>query len=379
NELQFGPEIESLKVIRFNNLSVLSRNVNGQYSPSTQEIDISIDHYLNEFKNINLKEKIELIFPTLFHEYGHHFSNTFITSIAKNDPKNSRRLYTKYYNAVNISVFKNIPSVFLDEFEQALHYNNSEMSNLLNNNSDDVSSIKSAREIYNASNNINIKYNIEGDDYLGIDDYEFLNEIPFRRRDVSFPVNSDRYTYLFSIDELLTRKLQQITYIDNRNGTSIANNTTTFTGTEFSEGYSPSTMGSDISRNKSIEYVGNNNYDISEKLLLMDYPYGGRFHIKDGSIITVDPTVQSLWNAYYDIGGYEYGISQIYMNNSSTLTSNSSRTPLSRNDFNNIKFTGFLDNSSSKNYKGLLLSTNGLYKEYKFLDNNYEYSLMGAK
>ncbi|MGL5733213.1 MAG: hypothetical protein ACRCXE_04030, partial [Metamycoplasmataceae bacterium] len=58
---------------------------------------------------------------------------------------------------------------------------------------------------------------------------------------------------------------------------------------------------------------------------------------------------------------------------------NSTRTPLSNRDFELIRFTGFLSNSSTKNYKGLLLSTDGIYKEHKFLENNYEYSLMGAK
>ncbi|MGL5590494.1 MAG: MYPU_1760 family metalloprotease [Metamycoplasmataceae bacterium] len=378
-DLQFGPEIEVLKSIRFNNLNVLSRNVNGQYSPSTLEMDISIDHFLNEFRNIPVEEKIELVFPTIFHEYGHHFSNMFITSIAKSDSRNSAKLYTKYSNNANVSANKNISSAFLNEFEKALHYDDSEASNLKNIDINDVSSLRSARDLYNLSNSINIKNNIAGEDYLGIDD-KFVNKIPFRDADVGFEVNSDRYTYLFSIDELLTRKLQQITYIDNRNGNSIANNTTTFSGTEFRDGYSPSTMATDISRNKSIEYLGKDNYELSEKLLLMDYPYGGRFNKKDGSIITIDPTVETLWNAYYDIAGFDYGISQIYMNNSSILSSNSTRTPMSSKDFDLIKFNGFLSNSPSKNYKGLLLfSTEGSYKEHKFLENNYKYSLMGAK
>ncbi|MGL5643566.1 MAG: MYPU_1760 family metalloprotease, partial [Metamycoplasmataceae bacterium] len=379
-DLQFGPEIEVLKSIRFNNLNVLSRNVNGQYSPSTLEMDISIDHFLNEFRNIPVEEKIELVFPTIFHEYGHHFSNMFITSIAKSDSRNSAKLYTKYFNNANISAHKNISSTFLNAFEKALYYDDSEVSNLLNSDTNDVSSVKSARNLYNLSNSIDIKNNIEGEDYLEIDKFRFSNNIPFRNVEASFPVNSDRYTYLFSIDELLTRKLQQITYIDNRNGNSIANNTTTFSGTEYRDGYSPSTMATDISRNKSIEYFGNNNYGLSEKLLLMDYPYGGRFNKQDGSTITIDPTVEALWNAYYDIAGFDYGISQIYMNNSSNLLSNSSRTPMSSRDFELIKFNGFLSNSPLKNYKGLLLfSKEGSYKEYKFLENNYQYSLMGAK
>ncbi|MGL5205694.1 MAG: MYPU_1760 family metalloprotease [Metamycoplasmataceae bacterium] len=378
-DLQFGPEIEALKTIRFNDLNVLSKNVNGQYSPSTLEMDISIDHFIDEFKNIPIDQKIELVFPTIFHEYGHHFSNMFITSIAKNDWRNSTKLYAKYSNSTNKSAQKNIPSVFLNQFEKALYYDDSEVSNLLNNDINNVSSFISAKEIYALSNNIDIKNDVEGQNYLGIDD-KFFNEVPFKNENLAFEVNSDRYTYLFSIDELLTRKLQQITYIDNRNGNAIANNTTTFTGTKYKDGYLLSTMAADISRNKSIKYLGNNNYEISEELLLMDYPYGGSFNKSDGSIITIDPMVEALWNAYYDIAGYDYGISQIYMHNSSTLSSNSSRIPMSKRDFELIKFNGFLSNSTSKNYKGLLLfSKDGSYKEHKFLENNYKYSLMGAK
>ncbi|MGL6124886.1 MAG: MYPU_1760 family metalloprotease [Metamycoplasmataceae bacterium] len=375
SDLQFGPEVETIKSIRINNLSILNENVNGQYNPFTHEMEISILHFIPEFKNIPIEEKVELVFPTIFHEYGHHFATTYITSIATNDPRNSKKLFAKNSGK---SMHKNIPKVFLDEFEKALHYDDSEVSNLLSNNTNDISSKRSAKYLYEHSNSSNIKYN-DGNDYLQIDEFNFSNTIPFRNKNVPFDVKSNRHTYLFSIDELLTRKLQQITYIDRINGKSIANNSTTFTGTEFKNGFLSSTMGADISRNKQIQWIENSDsYTIKDNLLLIDYPYGGNFIDNQGRSIKIESTLNALWNAYYDIGGYDYGISQIFLNNSSIQNSSTTRTTLLRSDFRNIKFTGFLDNS--KKYKGLLLKEkNGLYKEHLFSKNNYEYKLMGAK
>lgn len=377
SDLQFGPEIEFIKSIRINNLNILSRNVSGQYNPFTQEMEISISHLISEFGNIPIDEKVELVFPTIFHEYGHHFANTYITSIATNDSRNSKKLYSRFGNR---SLHKNIPKQFLNEFEKALHYNDTVANNLLSNNIHDISSKKTARSFYNESNSSRIKLNSEGLDFLEIDNFNMATEIPFKNKKILFPINSSRYTYLFSIDELLTRKLQQITYIDRLNGSSIANNSTTFTGTEFKNGFSPSTMGTDISRNKKIEWQNGSSYTISEKLELMDYPYGGVFTDINNVKRTIESTAEALWNAYYEVGGYEYGISQISLRNSSTQIDAYTRTALSMSneDFQNIKFTGFLN--KSKNYKGLLLKDlNGSYKNYKFLKNNYEYKLLSAK
>lgn len=375
SDLQFGPEVETIKSIRINNLSILSKNVSGQYNPFTQEMEISISNLINQFNNIPVEEKVELIFPTIFHEYGHHFANNYITSISTNDPRNSKKLYSKFENK---SVHKNIPIKFLSSFEESLHYSDSEINNLLSNNNLDVSKVKSARQFYNESNGVNIKNNIEGSDFLKINNFNFKSRIPFRDKSQDFPIRSDKYTYLFSIDELLTRKLQQISYVDKLNGSSIANKSTTFTGTEFINGFSPSTMGYDISKNKKIAWLGGDTYKIGDELNLMDYPYGGTFTSVDGRMHIIESTVDKLWNAYYDVGGYDYGISQIFLENTATQISSTLRNALSRENFDNIKFAGFLD--KSKNYKGLLLKNkNGLYEKHNFLKNNYDYKLLGAK
>jgi hypothetical protein len=79
-----------------------------------------------------------------------------------------------------------------------------------------------------------------------------------------------------------------------------------------------------------------------------------------------------------DISGYQYGISQIFLNNTSKQATRTTRTSLSKNDFLNIKFTGFLDNS--KKYKSLLLKNkNGSYIKHNFIKNNYKYNFLSAK
>ena len=378
DDLQFGPEIETLKLIRINNLGLLSTNVNGQYNPFTQEIDISISNFNNSwFQNITAKEKVDLIYPTIFHEYGHHFSNTYITSIYTSDPRNSKKLYSQ---SGNKSIHKNIPTYFLNEFEKSLHYSNSSESLLLSNNKDSISSFKTAKELFDKANGIDVKNYSDDNNFLGIDQMNLDTKIPFKNKEYHFQINSQNYFYYFSIDELLTRKLQQISYIDNINGKSIANNTTTFTGTEFKTKFSPSTMAFDISKNKQIERVdNNNNYIVDNELILMDYPYGGDFIDQNNTVHNIKSTVRDLWSAYVEMGGYNYGISQIYLENTSEQVNPTERNSLKPENFKNIKFTGFLDNSKRNTYKGLLLSQDGKYVNYDFITNNYEYKLLNAK
>ena len=375
SDLQFGPEIESLKKITINNLSILNSDVSGQYNPFTSEISISISNLIPQFQNIPLQEKIDLVFQTIFHEYGHHFANTYITSISTNDIRNSKKLF---YENKNKSVHKNIPKKFLEAFEKSLHYNDDVANNLLSNNKNSISSKKSASEFYKETNGINIKNKNRESDYLKINDFNLTTKIPSRGSQRDFLIDSNKYTYLFSIDELLTRKLQQISYIDNLNGSSIANQTTTFTGTEYRGSFSPTTIAMDISKNRKIDYLGKETYKINDELILMDYPYGGNFTDSTGKKHVVQSTAENLWMAYFDIGGYNYGISQIFLNNSSEQVSKNTRSPLMKNDFTNIMFSGFLD--KSKKYKSLLLKdVNGSYKKYDFLKNNYEYKFLSAK
>jgi hypothetical protein len=201
-DLQFGPEIEDLKTITINNLSKLESNVNGQYNPFTQEISISISNLIPNFQNIPSDEKVELIFQTIFHEYAHHFANVYITSIATNDVRNSKKLFTLSRDR---SVHKNISKKFLEAFEKSLHYSDNETNNLLSQNRNQISNLTTARKLYEASNSANIKNSSSNNDYLNIGN-DFYTDIPSKKSTRRFPINSDKYTYLFSIDELLARK-----------------------------------------------------------------------------------------------------------------------------------------------------------------------------
>ncbi len=377
NDLPFGPEVETLKIIRINNLGLLSKDVHGQYNPFTQEIDISISNFNNSlFRDITEKEKVDLIYPTIFHEYGHHFSNTYITSISTNDSRNSKKLFSK---SGNKSIHKNIPTSFLNAFEKSLHYSDDSKNYLLSNNKKIISGFKTAKDLYDKSNGIDVKNYSNENDFLGIDELNLFTKIPFKKKEYKFEINSQNYFYYFSIDELITRKLQQISYIDSRNGTSIANNTTSFTGTEFKTTFSASTMGVDISKNRQIEHVKDNDYTINDELILIDYPYGGTFTDEDSRIHNISPTVQNLLNAYVDMGGYNYGISQIYLENTSQQLNSTERNALKPENFKSIKFTGFLDNSKRDTYKALLLNKNGKYEKHNFIKNNYDYKLLSAK
>ncbi len=361
-DLQFGPEIEQLKSIRINNNSILNEGVLGQYSPATNEIEISIKHLVPYYNDLPIEQKINLIFPTIFHEYGHHFANTFITSIAKNDPNNNKS-----------KINKNIPTKFLQAFEKSLHY--SADANIgKNQNKEYVSSFKNAKTLYEESNN---------NGYLGLDDKNFEIQVPFwTYHDVlslEFRITSNKYSYIFSIDELLTRKLQQITFIDKINEHSFGNETIQFTGNMIKNQFYLSTMAEDISRNVPITNTSKNTYEVGNDLILEDYPYGGDYKGTNRTI-TLPSTVDKLWKAYYDISGSDYGISQIYLKNIMKNNNDSEIEPkyqLKKENFEEIKFTGFLE---GKQNKALILPTkNNGEKKILFVKNKYEYHKINAK
>ena len=237
-----------------------------------------------------------------------------------------------------------------------------------------VSSFKTARDIYNRVNGIEVKNN--KNDFLDLDNKNFTTITPFKNEYYYSRITSSNYSYLFSIHELLTRKLQQITYIDDLNGKLIANGNAGFTGVKLDVFYT-STIASDVLKNKKITKIDNKTYQISDELILMDYPYGGTFMSNKNSFI-IDPTVEKLWNAYLDISGYNFGISQIFMKNNSEQLGNNKRSALFPENFNKIKFTGYLE--ENKNYKGLLFMNK---KENNiivpFSNNNYNYNWLNAK
>lgn len=375
NELNFGPEIDVLKSIRINNLSVLSANVSGQYNPFTQEMEISISAYGEIFKNIPIEEKIDLIFQTIVHEYGHHFSNTYITSIAKNDRRNSQKLFSQYGDK---SVYKNINKEFLNAFEKSLNYSNTKVNNTLNNNPASLGYFITARDLYLKSNNTKIDLGI-------IDNYGTRNILPFEKKQFLYPNDSKWYSYLFSIDELLTRKLQQISYIDLLNGKTIANKSTQFTGTINKGELQPSTFASDIIKNRKITWNGNENektYTIGDELKLLDDPFGGKFTNKMGETLTINPSVQELWKAYFDVAGYEYGISQIFMKNNSIQKGRDKRSAILNNNFNQIKISGWLNSDASNNYKSIILTKSNGTKfllDLELEKKDYKYKWLEAK
>jgi hypothetical protein len=78
------------------------------------------------------------------------------------------------------------------------------------------------------------------------------------------------------------------------NGRTIANKTTSFTGTENNNTFSPTTIAWDISKNRNIEFVGKDEYKINDGLILMDYPYGGTFIDNTGKTNIIESTVNDL-------------------------------------------------------------------------------------
>lgn len=84
----YGPEIQNLKRIYISNVNMTSDKENGVYIGSTNEIGLNGKTFLqrldanNELHNSYYSQnlRVELMFETLFHEYGHHIAYSYPSS-----------------------------------------------------------------------------------------------------------------------------------------------------------------------------------------------------------------------------------------------------------------------------------------------------------
>ncbi|TDV24455.1 hypothetical protein BCF59_0426 [Mycoplasmopsis mustelae] len=105
-KVPFGPEVFDLEAINVNNFNVIDEKANGLYIPNIKNIYINGSAFAE--KNFNSYQIIGGIMPTLFHEYMHHWSNSYpeavengiqvSKSIAEPTSENQKRVTKIYYN-----------------------------------------------------------------------------------------------------------------------------------------------------------------------------------------------------------------------------------------------------------------------------------------
>ncbi|MGL5521963.1 MAG: MYPU_1760 family metalloprotease [Metamycoplasmataceae bacterium] len=368
-DLLFGPEVEDLQVIYINRTGVLGNNVSGQYIPLTKEMDLNINQYLPDAANYPIVDKVNLVFPTLFHEYFHHFEAFYLNNVKSND-KNATKLVNNKF----------ISTKFIEEWKNIFHYNDERK--LINPGT--ISNISSPKDLFYGAN---------------IPGYN-LNNIPenvrFQYGATNNYIDKNDILYLYSFSELFTRKITEAFYqVDSHNNSSYP--WYGFIGKNY---WVPNAFSIELMRNRSFRVDGSTietakaSWNQSNYLYSLDTVYGGQAVFTDKTKENVAPVFNefnSLLNSIYGVGS---NISQIFIKNNlqSKLRPNGSLIidPVSKANFNLIKFTGFVDTKDYENLNSILIDNDGdsqnntdneinVFEKIEINKPNYNYSIPSTK
>lgn len=352
NYLPFSSEIDQLKYISINDVLSLpsdKNKINGQYDIFTMELDIDTRKLINS--NESLEKKVDLVFATILHEYGHHLSNTYITS---NQYKDDLIYDTKEVLVPNNNIFlyKFLPKTFFERWINALNYDNVDYQNLekeqLDNN---VYKNISSKSLFEAANygpsNLWTQLSKDQTKYEVKFDIFSKNDRITHKYDIK---PSDLVNYNYGVDELFTRHLVTLNYINESDDKldyflyKINKNNS----------YQLNSFAPDIfQRNNLIQNDIRNIYSI-------DNIFGGLIVKKDYKIQKIESKANAILQAYRGVFGYGKLISQIYMDNSNNKYIQKEgdeysliRNNIQQNDFNKIKIGGYIP--KNKNIKSLVL------------------------
>lgn len=362
-DLSFGPEVEQIKGIYINRgPDFTDEEVKGQYSPNTGEIDINVKSFvykMNHLERFSIKDRVNLIFPTIYHEYYHHFSFSFLHS--NNEMKSLTSLERSY-----------VPTNFLNKWKEYLNYDKNYKINHYSNKND-LNAFYSTKEIFDIANTNKLKF----------DDAQEYSLLP----DISTDFNSNDLKYNFSFEELFTRKWQEISYtvspiinqdksywygvnqpLDSRllNINSFA--IELYKNKSFGDESYSNVVPQDLEKAKE----GWNHNDNR----LLDNPYGGKYRNENNNEEILENNVDELGNLYVELSGYGSPISQIYEKNDNVLINqNWVNWNSSENSVEEVKISGFVRADDYNSFEKIRINGTEfeIYKpEYKYSNLKYK-------
>lgn len=355
--LPFGSEIDQLKYISFNDELSLPKDINqinGQYKPFTMEMDIDVRRFVGS--NSSIDDRVEFVFATILHEYGHHLANSYITANQQNDPfvYNEQQIKVAS-NSENLFINKFIPKSFLTKWENSLNYSNpwyeeieKNQVNTIGYDSDIIYKDFPSRELYKLAN------------YEPENIWKILKSNPEKKYTTYFN-GEPQYQfslknvlkYSYGIDELLTRHLVSFNYI--------SKNPKNYLFFNSNNRISLNSFAPDILQRNSI--IKGHYFE----KFSADNIFGGQmiYKEKDSEIVkkhVLESKTQQILEAYREIFGYGKLISQIFMDNSNNrnveIEQNNKiglkRERIKSEDFNKIKIGGYIP--KNRNIKGLVLN-----------------------
>ncbi|EFF41693.1 MYPU_1760 family metalloprotease [Mycoplasmopsis alligatoris] len=103
-KVTFGPEVYLIKTINVNDFRIITSDSKGIYIPINRSIYINTTWGIE--KGLDIFSKIQLIIPTLFHEYMHHWASTY-AEVADNKSEKVFNIFTKKVQTPTITLGPN--------------------------------------------------------------------------------------------------------------------------------------------------------------------------------------------------------------------------------------------------------------------------------
>ncbi|WP_027334211.1 MYPU_1760 family metalloprotease [Mycoplasma elephantis] len=117
--ITYGPEINLLNAVVFDDPDITDPGAYGLYVSLPREIHVNTSRF-NQF-NLTLKEKIDLVMPTLFHEYMHHWANIYVNNglISKIDKNSNEDILYTYNDSTSKQLWD---GKYVNNFIKLLNY-----------------------------------------------------------------------------------------------------------------------------------------------------------------------------------------------------------------------------------------------------------------
>ena len=210
-ELGFGPEVVGLNSINFTNYNHVSDTDNGAYYSSTKQIFINTSNIAKIVPyDGTTEDKVEIAFQILFHEYGHHIADSYFKKMGTGTEAadiyfDSRRGRTK----------EGWNPEFVRRFKEDLGYDRghvSSNSNIYNSNGT-ISKYKMLSGTYGLKELFDISNAKAQPGYTkDLSNVVWTSSHPVIKISDNSVVQTKNLKYMFDLDELFTRKYQQMRY-----------------------------------------------------------------------------------------------------------------------------------------------------------------------
>ncbi|MGZ9756452.1 MYPU_1760 family metalloprotease [Mycoplasma sp. 4423] len=235
-KVPFGPEVYDLQAINIDDFNVINAQANGLYIPNIKNIFINGSNYAE--KGFNEYEIIGGLMPTIFHEYMHHWSDSYSEATLPSTPtalidqrirENTKFATIIYYNpGLNIEENDNSHSHGLKQYWNSYFANN--FYKLLNYDVDEIGYISdedavifnrfndgtfmdnldnflfrrlSPRDIWEIANDENAPRRIQR--FRGVDNFYYSPSLAFK-------LDYGRLKYNYSLTELVPREYSKYAF-----------------------------------------------------------------------------------------------------------------------------------------------------------------------